>query len=127
MSHGEAVSFGMKIAAKLSQRLGLIGKEDVNLHWHMIENKLGFTNSFPSGISAEGLMDAMVTDNKKTGQDLRFVLLNALGSCHNPEGDYLTTVNDELVTDVLREFIANQGRLDTTSHHNSPSKALSIN
>lgn len=126
MSHGEAVSFGMKIAAKLSQRLGLIGQEDVDLHWHMIEKKLGFINSFPSDISAENLMDAMVTDNKKTGQNLRFVLLNGLGSCHNPEGDYLTTVDDELVSDVLREFIANQGRPDTPSFHSTRKEALPV-
>jgi len=127
MSHGEAVSFGMKIAAKLSQRLGLIGQEDVNLHWYMIETKLGFVNSFPSNISAEDLMHAMVTDNKKTGQNLRYVLLDNLGSCHNPEGDYLTTVDDELVVDVLHEFIVNQGQLDISLRHKSPSKALSIN
>jgi 3-dehydroquinate synthetase len=111
LTHGEAVSFGMKLAAKLSQRLSLIDQDAVDLHWHLIENKLGFVNPFPANISAENLMEAMVTDNKKTGRELRFVLLDGLGSCHNPEGDFLTTVDAAIVVDVIREFITAESQL----------------
>jgi 3-dehydroquinate synthetase len=124
MSHGEAVSFGMKIAAQLSQRLGLISQEHAKLHWHMIEDRLGFANPFPADISAKSLMETMVTDNKKTGRNLRFVLLNGLGSCHNPEGDYLTTVDDDVVEDVLRDFIASEGRPVSSSRQNGQAEVL---
>ena len=106
MLHGEAVSFGMKIAAELSKKLGLISQEDVDRHYYLIEEKLGFNNPFPAGITTERLMEAMVADNKKTGKELRFVLLDKIGQCYNPEGDYLVTVDYILVKEVIENFIS---------------------
>ncbi len=105
MSHGEAVSFGMKIAAELSQEMGLISQADVERHYYVIEEKLGFNNLLPDYITAEKLMNAMIADNKKTGADLRFVLLEKIGQCYNPEGDYLVTVEQELVQQVIEKFL----------------------
>ena len=105
MSHGESVSFGMKIAAELAKELGLISSQDVERHYYVIEDKLGFNNPFPPEITAEKLMEAMIADNKKTGQDLRFVLLGKIGQCHNPEGDFLVTVDPELVRRIVESFI----------------------
>jgi 3-dehydroquinate synthase len=105
ISHGEAVSFGMKIAAELGKELGLISPEDVERHYYLIEDKLGFKNPFPAEITTETLMDAMIADNKKTGRELRFVLLDKIGQCYNPEGDFLVTVDQELVKKVVENFI----------------------
>ncbi|MGH7998029.1 MAG: 3-dehydroquinate synthase family protein [Brasilonema sp.] len=105
MSHGEAVSFGMKIAAELCKELGLISQKDVERHYHVIEDKLGFNNPFPKKITAETLMNAMIADNKKTGRELRFVLLEKIGQCYNPEGDYLITVDQKLVIKVIENLI----------------------
>ena len=105
ISHGEAVSFGMKIASELGLKLGLISAEDVKRHYYLIEEKLGFNNPFPSEITTETLMDAMIADNKKTGRELRFVLLDKVGQCYNPEGDFLVTVDQELVKKVVGNFI----------------------
>lgn len=108
VSHGEAVSFGMKIAAELGKELGLISPEDVELHYYLIEEKLGFNNPFPAAITTQTLMDAMIADNKKTGEALRFVLLDKIGQCYNPEGDFLVTVDQELVKKVVENFIQRQ-------------------
>lgn len=108
VSHGEAVSFGMKIAAELCKELGLISQEDVERHYYLIEEKLGFNNPFPSAITTQTLMDAMIADNKKTGRELRFVLLDKIGQCHNPEGDFLVTVDQELVKKVVENFLQRQ-------------------
>lgn len=105
MSHGESVSFGMKIAAELAKELGLISEQDVERHYYVIEEKLGFNNPFPPEITAEKLMAAMIADNKKTGHDLRFVLLEKIGQCYNPEGDWLATVDPELVRRIVESFI----------------------
>ncbi len=105
MSHGESVSFGMKIAAELAKELGLISQQDMERHYYVIEEKLGFNNPFPSEITAEKLMAAMIADNKKTGRDLRFVLLEKIGQCYNPEGDFLVTVDPELVRRIVESFI----------------------
>ncbi len=108
VSHGEAVSFGMKIAAELGKELGLISQKDVERHYFIIEEKLGFNNPFPPAITTQSLMDAMIADNKKTGAALRFVLLDKIGQCYNPEGDFLVTVDQELVKKVVENFIQRQ-------------------
>ncbi|HBE33239.1 MAG TPA: 3-dehydroquinate synthase, partial [Cyanobacteria bacterium UBA11368] len=108
MSHGEAVSFGMKIAAELAQKMGLISPQDVERHYYVIEQKLGFNNPFPETINTQLLMDAMIADNKKTGRELRFVLLEKIGQCYNPEGDFLVTVDPQLVKQVVENFIQRQ-------------------
>lgn len=106
--HGEAVSFGMCIAARLSRRLGLISDDTVALHHHMITEKLGVTTEFPASVTTDGLIDAMVSDNKKTGKQIRFVLLEKVGACFNPEGDYLIGVDLNIVRSVLDDYIASE-------------------
>jgi 3-dehydroquinate synthase len=118
MSHGESVSFGMKIAAELAQELGLISEQDVERHYQVIEEKLGFNNPFPAEITADKLMAAMIADNKKTGRDLRFVLLEKIGQCHNPEGDFLITVNPELVRRIVDSFIQKHKQRRSVQTHN---------
>jgi 3-dehydroquinate synthase len=110
ISHGEAVSFGMKIAAELGKEIGLISQADVERHYYVIEEKLGFNNLLPEYITAEKLMDAMITDNKKTGTELRFILLNNVGQCHNPEGDYLVTVEHDLVKKTIEKYLQYEDR-----------------
>ena len=108
LSHGESVSFGMKIAAELAREMGLLSQQDVERHYYLIEDKLGFNNPFPQHITTEKLMNAMIADNKKTGEDLRFVLLEKIGQCYDPQGDYLVTVDSELVEKVVTRFIDRQ-------------------
>ena len=50
-------------------------------------------------------MKAMIADNKKTGDDLRFVMLEKIGQCYNPEGDFLMTVDNKTVEKVLDNYI----------------------
>ena len=106
LSHGESVSFGMCIAAELSHKLGFISEDDVKYHYDIIRNKLGFDNPFPPSISADMLMDVMIVDNKKTGDDLRFIILEKIGKYCNPEGDHLLSVKSNIVKDVVDKFIA---------------------
>ena len=108
LSHGESVSFGMKIAAELAREMGFISHEDVERHYYMIENKLGFNRLLPEHITTEKLMDAMIADNKKTGEDLRFVILERIGQCCDPEGDYLITIDPQLVRRIITNFIQRQ-------------------
>ncbi len=105
MIHGDAVSFGMRIAAELSKEIGLLDQQAVDLHYDIIENKLGYKEPFPAQINSENLLEAMIKDNKKTGRELRFVLLEKIGKCYNPEGDYLVTVDLNTVKKVLDRYI----------------------
>lgn len=106
--HGEAVSFGMQIAARMSQRLGLILGDTVALHRQMIVEKLGISMALPAYVTTQGLIDAMVSDNKKTGKDIRLVLLEKVGACFNPEGDYLVAADLDIMRSVLDEYIVSQ-------------------
>jgi 3-dehydroquinate synthase len=75
-SHGEAVSVGMVMSAKLSERKGALAKKDVE----RIEEIL---NYFKLPVRFEGdqeaIMDAIRKDKKREGEDINFVFLDGLG------------------------------------------------
>jgi 3-dehydroquinate synthetase len=105
--HGECVSVGMKMAAHLANERGLIPDELVDLHYELIDSCLGLVPTLPSHIDAESLFGAMARDNKKTGESMRFVLLNGLGSCLNDEGDWLVTIADNAhILDLIERFLS---------------------
>jgi 3-dehydroquinate synthase len=101
--HGECVAVGMKMAAHLANELGLIADSVVDLHYELIDGCLDLAPELPPSIDAAALLAAMKRDNKRTGANLRFVLLDGLGSCANPEGDWLVTVADDA---YLADFAA---------------------
>jgi 3-dehydroquinate synthetase len=103
ITHGESVSHGMILAAKLANKLGYINAKDVELHKHFINGKIGFNNPIPSYISTNDMLNTLTIDNKKTSSFLRFVLLESIGNVLNNEGDYLITVKSDYITEVLNE------------------------
>ncbi|MFN9629430.1 MAG: 3-dehydroquinate synthase [Cyanobacteriota bacterium] len=115
MQHGEAVAYGMRIAARLAHRLGLINAALVDRHDQLIVQRLGFAAPWPESVRANDLLNAMASDNKKTGRELRYVLLEGLGHCANPEGDWMMKVEDGLVLEVLEAFIAEIGVREATT------------
>jgi 3-dehydroquinate synthetase len=100
----------MKLAARLGRELGLISQDLVERHDFLIDDRLGMTATVPPTVTADALIDAMLHDNKKTSEDLRFVLLEDAGRCSNPEGDFLVTVDPLLVLHVTRTFLASESR-----------------
>ena len=115
MQHGEAVAYGMRIAARLAHRLGMIDAALVDQHDQLIVRQLGFGAPWPLRVSANDLFIAMASDNKKKGRDLRYVLLEGRGCCANPEGDWMMKVDDGLVRQVLEAFIAEVSQADSLS------------
>jgi 3-dehydroquinate synthetase len=105
IQHGEAVAIGMKIAAELSYALGYLDEKARDLHYYVIEEKVGTNVKLPPWMSADKIIQGMEGDNKKTGREIRFVLLEEIGKCLNPQGDYLVHVDLELVRDVLQSYI----------------------
>ena len=77
LRHGEAISIGMVIAAKLSEMRGILARKDVL----KIESVL---KSFHLPTEIEGnrdaIMDAIRKDKKREGADIHFVLLDGIGS-----------------------------------------------
>jgi len=75
-SHGEAVSIGMVMSAKLSERKGALTKKDV-------ERIEALLNYFGLPVKCEGdqeaIMDAVRKDKKREGDDIHFVFLDCIG------------------------------------------------
>ena len=78
MAHGTAVAIGMVAAAKISNRMGILEKDDVN----RIENVIGkvdLPTEIPD-IDIVKVMQAMKYDKKVLHDKVRFVLLKSIGN-----------------------------------------------
>jgi 3-dehydroquinate synthetase len=75
--HGEAVAAGMVLAAKLSQRQGLIGVADVERLRALLE-RAGLPVDAPR-LGASRYLELMRHDKKVVAGSIRFVLLRAVG------------------------------------------------
>ncbi len=107
LTHGESVSFGMKIAAELSCKLVYINDKAVNLHYHLIDDVLQLRPRLPEHLNPETVFDTMYADNKRIGRDVRYVLLKNIGQCKKGDGDYLLHVDKAIVKGVLENFFTN--------------------
>lgn len=105
LTHGESVSIGMKIAAEISHRLGYLDAAARDLHYRLIDDKLAMKPELPPYLDASSLIRVMYVDNKKTGRDMRFVLLEAVGRCRKGRGDYLIRVDKSILKDVIDVFL----------------------
>ena len=110
--HGEAVSLGMKISAKLAHRLGLISQDDVDMHYHLIDDKLNFKPELPEFITSKMIIDTMENDNKKNGADPQFTLLNGLGSCDIGDGHYMQAIDKAILFEIIDEFLLDYPKHD---------------
>lgn len=102
--HGEAIAIGMYIAAMLSNRLDYLKNEDVELHRYFIEEKLGIELATIPEIGIRKMFSSMKTDNKKTGDGVKYVLLEKIGKVLNPNRDYLVSVPETVVRSALNNF-----------------------
>jgi 3-dehydroquinate synthase len=91
--HGEAVGCGMVMAARLSQRLGLLGAEDVARLRALVE-AAGLPVRAPA-LGAARYLELMRLDKKADAGEIRFVLIDGLGRA------VVRPAPDGLVADVL--------------------------
>jgi len=75
--HGYAVAIGMVYAAKLSNKLGLIKKEELERIINVIKN---FHLPIELDINKNKLFSAMKKDKKREGDSINFVLLGRIGN-----------------------------------------------
>lgn len=79
--HGEAVSIGMVMAAKLSMDEGHLSNEDA-IRVESILSKADLPISIKKSIGSETLIEAMSLDKKSIDGKIRLVLLKALGDSY---------------------------------------------
>lgn len=95
--HGEAVSAGMVLAAKLSQRMGLLARHDVTRVIDIL-SRAGLPVAAPE-FGIERYRALMGHDKKVEGGRIRFVLLKRLGDAF---------VADNVPADALNEVLGKQ-------------------
>ncbi len=98
ISHGEAVSLGIRIECQCAYRMGLLREKD----WLIIE-ALFPKQEIP--YSQEELKSAMLLDKKSKGATFRFVLLKQIGKPLPFEGEYCSGVPDTILSEVLDEYV----------------------
>lgn len=76
MPHGEAVGIGMVLAAGLSEKLGLISRQDVDRLRHLIE-KFHLPVIYQHGF--EDVFEVMKRDKKRDGDSIGLILLERIG------------------------------------------------
>lgn len=78
LSHGEAVSVGLTIAAGISRKLGLL-TEGEELRIRQLLADLGLPTS--TAIAKSMLLEAITKDKKKQGDGVHFILMTGIGKC----------------------------------------------
>jgi shikimate kinase / 3-dehydroquinate synthase len=77
-NHGEAVAVGLIAAARLSELKGYASTGLADRVESLVAH-IGLSTRLPQGIEPRTLIDAMHTDKKRRGSQLRFVLLRDVG------------------------------------------------
>jgi 3-dehydroquinate synthetase len=109
ISHGEAISLGMVVAARISRAIGVLDDDAVALH-EGLAAALGVPPEMPDGISLDEVLAVVAADNKRgylkvTQHEAAMVLLRALGVPLGPVDRPLVAVDLELVEDAVAGLI----------------------
>jgi 3-dehydroquinate synthase len=96
--HGEAVSIGMMVAAKISSKSGLLDPEVVRRQQDVLR-KFNLPVEC-TGISLEPILQSMKIDKKVRDEALQWVLLEDIGKTR-----VIDTVDDSIVIESLHEVI----------------------
>ncbi|PIH04156.1 2-deoxy-scyllo-inosose synthase [Clostridium combesii] len=102
LSHGESVSIGMMVAARVSEKLGYLSKQDVKEHLDIL-SALKTPTKIPSNIKISDIINRIKLDNKKDINGIRFVILQNIGKCINTDGSYMIKVPFSIINDAIEE------------------------
>lgn len=100
--HGEAVSLGMVVAARLAQKAGLYASEDVERQNNLLA-ALGLPTTYHGTVSAHDILSRMQLDKKVAGKRVHWIMPERIGQVRS------MTLPDELVTQVVTEFFDAEG------------------
>jgi 3-dehydroquinate synthase len=96
--HGQAVAIGMMAAARISRRMGILDKSEVDRLEKLI-TAAGLPAQMPD-IDKKKVMQAMQHDKKVRGDKIRFVLLKSIGNAF---------VSDEVDPAMVEEVLVGRG------------------
>ncbi len=97
LKHGQAVAIGMVAAARISNRMGILGEDDV-MQLEKVIKKAGLPAEMPD-LDKEKVMRAMKHDKKVAQDKIRFVLLKSIGNAF---------ITDEVSPSLVEEVLFGQ-------------------
>ncbi len=101
--HGEAVAIGMVKAMEVSERMGLVGKEEVDRVIKLLKS-LNLPVFVEGGVDKNRMLEIMLKDKKNKNSSLRFVLTKGIGSSIIASG-----VKENLILEVIGEDSGKDG------------------
>ncbi|MCX7923869.1 MAG: 2-deoxy-scyllo-inosose synthase [Clostridia bacterium] len=102
LSHGECVSIGMVVAARISRKLGYLSEREVQEHIDVLTH-LKTPTKIPSCLTISDIIKRIELDNKKDISGVRFVILKEIGKCV-VDGDYhMIKVEPDIVKAAIQE------------------------
>lgn len=104
LTHGEAVAIGMIIEGELSYSLGYLNKESLERHYYMLGDKMGLNLEIPSNIEIEDIINVIGSDNKRSSDEVNYILLEDIGKVVDLDGTYMVHVDSEVVIDILKNY-----------------------
>ncbi|HEX9060584.1 MAG TPA: 2-deoxy-scyllo-inosose synthase [Clostridia bacterium] len=101
-SHGECVSMGMVVAARISNKLGLLKKDEVESHILVLKS-LGTPVKIPEKLSCKDIVRRIEYDNKKDLSGVRYVILETIGKCVADDASSMINVDPAIVLEAIKE------------------------
>lgn len=101
LNHGESISIGMIIAAKVSNKIGLLNDDGVKIHEYYLQERLNMPMALPTVISVDDMIYIMKNDNKRSSAKINYVLLQEIGRVANEENNCMIAVDETLIKEIL--------------------------
>lgn len=103
LPHGDAVAIGLVAESRIAERLG-VAEAGLAARIERLLASLGLPVTIPSGLDAPALVEAMGSDKKRRGGQLRFALPRAIGAMGREDDAWTIAVPDARVVEhALRE------------------------
>ena len=98
--HGEAVGYGILVAAKISNNIGIFDNDELGL----LDDTVRLTGNLPKAddIEIETLVKAFAFDKKADGESLQWILLEAIGK---PKIFQSRDISDSVIKSSLEEIL----------------------
>lgn len=102
LMHGEAVSIGMQVEARIAIEMGHFSKEELERQEALLR-KFGLPTKIPKDIPIDDIVGATVLDKKARQGVARYAIPERIGKMWEFEGKYAGIVDNETVLKALKE------------------------
>lgn len=101
LSHGEAISIGMRVSAQLACLMKVAPQVTVDMHVAILK-KYHLPYTIPEYIKEEAILDALLYNKKTRGKDIRFALVEFVGKIWKIKGEFGIPCSPELIKEAIK-------------------------